>query len=73
MRGLDVAREESIPLGDGILMATALENKLPVVVSSDRHVEKAASKLGLILENPLSTNLGMEALIRLRQKAFKAG
>jgi predicted DNA-binding protein (UPF0278 family) len=52
-RGLDVAREGSIPLGDGILMATALENKLPVVVSSDRHVEKAASKLGLILENPL--------------------
>jgi predicted DNA-binding protein (UPF0278 family) len=54
-------------------MATALESKLPVVVSSDRHVEKAASKLGLILESPLSTNLGMEALIRLRQKAFKAG
>jgi predicted nucleic acid-binding protein len=52
-RGLDVAREENIPLGDGILIATALENKLPVVVSNDRHVEKAASKLGLIVENPL--------------------
>jgi len=53
IKGLDVAREENIPLGDGMLIATALENRLPVVVSNDRHVEKTASKFGLIVENPL--------------------
>jgi hypothetical protein len=43
-KGLDIAKEENIPLGDGILIATALDNKLPVVVSNDRHVEKTATK-----------------------------
>jgi len=52
-KGLDVAREEGIPLGDGMLIATALENKLPVIVSNDKHVEKTATKFGLIVENPL--------------------
>jgi predicted nucleic acid-binding protein len=52
-KGLDIAKEENIPLGDGILIATALNNKLPVVVSNDRHVEKTATKFGLIVENPL--------------------
>jgi hypothetical protein len=52
-KGLDIAKEENIPLGDGILIATALDNKLPVVVSNDRHVEKTATKFGLIVENPL--------------------
>lgn len=54
VKGLEVAREENIPLGDGILIATALENRLPVAVSNDRHIEKTASKFGLIVENPLS-------------------
>ena len=27
-KGLDIAKEENIPLGDGILIATALDNKL---------------------------------------------
>lgn len=53
VKGLDIAKEENIPLGDGILIATALDNKLPVVVSNDRHVEKTATKFGLIVENPL--------------------
>jgi len=52
VKGLDIAREENIPLGDGILIAAALENKLPVEVSNDRHVEKVAPKLGLIVEKP---------------------
>lgn len=53
IRGLDVALNENIPLGDGFLIATALESKLPVIVSNDSHILKVARKYGLIVENPL--------------------
>jgi hypothetical protein len=53
--GVALALRENIPLGDGFLLATALNNKIPVVVSNDAHIAKAAPKVGLIVENPLST------------------
>jgi len=52
-RGIEISLRKNIPLGDGILIATALEEKLPVVVSSDRHISKVAPEYGLIVENPL--------------------
>ncbi len=51
---LDLASRENLPLGDGFLLATALRDRIPIVVSNDGHVAKAAPKLGLIVENPLS-------------------
>jgi hypothetical protein len=32
--------DEDIPLGDAILTAVALENKIPVIVSNDENVER---------------------------------
>lgn len=52
--GVDLALKENIPLGDGFLLATALKHSIPVVLSNDTHIAKAAPKLGLIAENPLS-------------------
>lgn len=53
IKGLDIALGNRIPLGDGILIATALENKIPVIISNDKHIEKTAPRYGLIIENPL--------------------
>lgn len=52
--GVGLALREDIPLGDGLLLATALNNKIPVIVSNDTHIAKIAPKLGLMVENPLS-------------------
>ncbi len=57
MRGIAVARSEGIPLGDGFLIATAIDNRLPIVVSNDRHVISAAPKYGLMAENPISVKV----------------
>lgn len=54
MGGIGIARRDGIPLGDGFLIATALENRLPILVSNDRHVIETAPKYGLIPENPIS-------------------
>jgi len=54
MRGIEIARSEGIPLGDGFLIATALDNKLPIIVSNDKHVIETGPKYGLIPENPIS-------------------
>lgn len=51
--GFRIAVEENVPLGDALLIATAIDNNIPVVVSNDKHVEKLAEKYGLILENPI--------------------
>ena len=53
IRGLDIALENNIPLGDGILIATARENRIPIIVSNDEHIEKVAPRYGIIVENPL--------------------
>ncbi len=52
--GVGLALRENIPLGDGLLLATALNNRIPVVVSNDLHIAKMAPKIGLLVENPLS-------------------
>ncbi|MFQ6076477.1 MAG: type II toxin-antitoxin system VapC family toxin [Candidatus Bathyarchaeia archaeon] len=51
--GFRMAVEEDVPLGDAILVATALDNSIPIVVSNDGHVEKLAEKHGLVYENPI--------------------
>ena len=40
--GFKISVDENIPLGDVILLATALDNKLPIIVSNDRHLETFA-------------------------------
>ncbi|QOJ79255.1 type II toxin-antitoxin system VapC family toxin [Infirmifilum lucidum] len=52
-RGLLLALEEGVPPGDGLLVATALQNRIPIVVSDDKHVKRLAGKYGLIYENPI--------------------
>ncbi len=56
MMGMEIAKNEGIPLGDGFLIATAIENRLPIVVSNDRRIIEKAPKYGLISENPISEN-----------------
>jgi len=51
--GFKICVEEDIPLGDAILIATALENQIPIVISNDKHVERLVEKYGLICENPI--------------------
>jgi predicted nucleic acid-binding protein len=51
--GFKIALDENVPLGDAILVATALENNIPILVSNDGHIKKLSSKYGLIYENPL--------------------
>jgi len=53
IKGVELALENNIPLGDGILIATARENRIPVIVSNDEHVKKVAPRYGIIVENPL--------------------
>lgn len=54
LEGVSLAARENLPLGDGFLLASALENRVPIIVSNDKHVATAAPKFGLIVENPLS-------------------
>lgn len=51
--GFRMSVADDVPLGDAILVATALDNRIPVIVSNDRHIEKLAEKYGLLYENPL--------------------
>ncbi|HDJ89708.1 MAG TPA: PIN domain-containing protein [Thermoprotei archaeon] len=51
--GFYIAVDKNVPLGDAILVATALENNIPIIISNDRHVERLAKKYGLIIENPI--------------------
>jgi len=41
--GFKISVDENVPLGDAILLATALDNGIPIIVSNDRHVEKKVS------------------------------
>jgi len=60
--GFKICIDEDIPLGDAILIATALENKIPIIVSNDEHIERLIGKYGLIYENPIPKE------VRLRMK-----
>ena len=51
--GFKISVDENIPLGDAILLATALDNRIPIIVSNDSHIEKLTEKYGLIYENPI--------------------
>lgn len=51
--GFDISIKENIPLGDGFLIATALEHRIPIIVSNDSHIANKAPKYGLIVENPI--------------------
>lgn len=53
LNGFNISMEENIPLGDGFLIATALEHRIPIVVSNDSHIASKAPKYGLIVENPI--------------------
>ena len=58
--GFIIGVDEDVPLGDAILLATALDNKIPVVVSNDRHLRKLSRKYGLIYENPLPKDIRLQ-------------
>ena len=51
--GFDISIKENIPLGNGFLIATALEHRIPIIVSNDSHMANKAPKYGLIVENPI--------------------
>lgn len=53
MAGLDISLAENIPLGDGLLIATALSHRIPVIVSNDSDIVNKAPRYGLIVENPI--------------------
>lgn len=57
MRGLDIAIKENIPLGDGLLIATAVDMKIPVILTNDSHIIKSARKYGIIVRNPIPKNI----------------
>ena len=54
LNGLQIASTENIPLGDGFLIATAQQNKIPIIASNDHHIAKKAEKYGYINENPIT-------------------
>ncbi len=56
-RGFNIALSENMPLGDAILVATAVDNRIPIVISNDKHVHRLAEKYNLIIENPLTQQL----------------
>lgn len=58
--GIEISVNENIPLGDGFLIASALESRLPVVVSNDRHIADKAPRYGLIVENPIPERVRKE-------------
>lgn len=55
--GFKLSIDENVPLGDALLIATALENRIPIIVSNDKHIEKLSKKYGLIYENPIPKNI----------------
>lgn len=60
LNGIRIALESNVPLGDGFLIDAALKNRIPIVVSNDLHIAKAAPKYGLILENPIPEGVRAE-------------
>ena len=58
--GFRICVKQDVPLGDAILIATALDNRIPIIVSNDRHVEKLATKYGLLYENPIPKEIRLQ-------------
>ena len=57
INGVNIAAAENIPLGDGFLIATAQQNKIPIIVSNDQHIINKTPKYGLIHENPITDEI----------------
>lgn len=60
VNGFRISVDENVPLGDAILLATALDNKIPIIVSNDKHLRKLSKKYGLIYENPLPKDVRLQ-------------
>lgn len=58
--GLAISTADNIPLGDGFLIATALKHLIPIIVSNDSHIMSKAQTYGLIIENPIPTDVRKE-------------
>jgi rRNA-processing protein FCF1 len=54
---IKISESENIPLGDGFLIATALQHSKPIIVTNDSHIIKTAAKYGLITENPIPNDI----------------
>lgn len=59
-RGFKICVNEYVPLGDAMLIATALDNNIPIVVSNDKHIEKLTEKHGLLYENPIPKEVRLQ-------------
>ncbi len=57
VRGFGIAVREDVPLGDALLIGTALENRIPIVLSNDRHIRRLCDRYGLINENPIPDDI----------------
>jgi len=62
--GIRIPSEKNA-LGDELLVATAIKNRIPIAISDDKHVFKLARRYGLICENPGirengSSSMGLE-------------
>ncbi len=55
--GYHIAVEENVPLGDALLVATALEYNIPIIISNDRHIKRLAQKYDLVVENPIPPSI----------------
>ena len=55
--GFRMALDENVPLSDAILVATAIENNIPIVVSNDKHIEKLCKEYGLVYGNPIPEDI----------------
>ena len=55
--GFRISENENIPLGDGFLIATALQHSKPIIIKNDAHIIKTAEKYGLIAENPIPNDI----------------
>ncbi len=62
--GIRVSSENNVPLGDALLVATAIKNRIPIVASNDKHVSKLAKGYGLIYENPIPESVRKEMGIK---------
>jgi hypothetical protein len=57
LNGFKISGNENIPLGDGFLIATALQHSKPIIVTNDAHIIKITEKYGLIAENPIPSDV----------------
>ncbi len=57
MDGLGISAKENIPLGDGLLISTALKHSKPIIVTNDGPILSMAPQYGLITENPITADV----------------